>query len=761
MKTATRETISKSNMSGQGKIKMSIDPEGMAHIARIVTDLYADPDSAVLREYAANGLDSHILAGQTRPIEITLPTNGIPTLKIQDWGVGMSRADITDIYSKYGASTKRDSNNQIGAFGLGCKSALSMSPSFTLTSIKDGIKVIAIIHRGEDGVGEIEFASETETDESNGVTVYIPISEGINEYAAKAKAIFVTWARGSVLIDGKEPALSISSDEDFIVLGDHGYLSRSAVRSNSYYARNGSIVVNMGGIGYPVAREQADILLNGVTEASVPKNMANLLWNIKAAIRNSLTLVVNVDMGDVDLVPSRESVRWTRRSQKAVMESIRGCILDIPVAIAADFKDCETRLDVLSKNVMEFAESFRSVYSEVEWKGHKLPKNINMTVASPSAYCEADVENFVFRFDEDGERIPATKSSSEVNFSFGFETRTPRSFSIKGEDKKETWIFVKAENIEIIRKKVSSFANTYIQDLRETGEVSIDDSIKLVAYTGDLMDNEWFKAVYDSSEKLFSVDTETLIERSKSRRSLNKAAAAAGKPVSARNARPELTYHVIVTDAEDKSANHYMTPSQINSSATESGYKVYLDNNKWIRHEMYVSSPADRVRPFLPRNSMIVGLGAGRKFEALQKRVTVPVESNVDGIHTAIAAEMKAFVESVTVDEYFNASSPHALLNDDNLAKELNDGFLKNALTYKESPVSEKLRVIASYGSSYLSEDAKNWDEKFRDMRAKLVTTCVLAFGSTPTYGTDREVYRKALVAYLNTLNTEIEKIVK
>lgn len=759
MKTATRETITRTNMSGEGKIKMSIDPEGMAHIARIVTDLYADPDSAVLREYSANGLDSHTLAGQTRPVEITLPTNSVPTLKIQDWGVGMSRADITDIYSKYGASTKRDTNNQVGAFGLGCKSALSMSPSFTLTSIKDGIKIIAVIHRGEDGVGEIEFASETETTEPNGVTVYIPVSEGIKEYAAKSKAIFITWPRGSVIIDGKEPDLSISSDEDFIKLSNHGYLSRSAVRTSSFYSRNGSITVNMGGIGYPVAREQMEILMNGLTENEFPSDITPVLWNIKAAIRNNLTLVVNVDIGNVDLVPSRESVRWTRRSQKAVMEVIKNCIIHIPVAIADDFKDCNTYLDVLSKNVMEFAESFRSIYSQVEWQGKKLPKNIAMSIARPSVYEEAGVENYVFRYDREGDRIPATSRDSEMVFSFGFESREARSFSISGDTKNETWIFVAVDGPETVRKQVSGFANTYIQDLRATGEVSLSDSIKLVAYTGKLMDNEWFKAVYDSSTKLFSVTLETLVERSKNRRSLNKAAIKAGKPVdNSVYVRPSLTYATMMVDANGATTVDHMSTSEIDDFAAKNSYRVYLDNNDMIRSEEYVSSPADRLRLFLPRESMIVGLGSGRKFEALQKRITSPVEDN---LRNDIKGEISKFLKTVTLEDYFGIDSPHCLLRNDTLAKGLNDGFLKTVMTRSNPDMGNRLNVVIGWGSSYISDADRNWNKKFEVIREKLNETCVLAFGGSANYGTNKIAYNAAIVDYLNGLNKKIEKIVK
>jgi sensor histidine kinase regulating citrate/malate metabolism len=113
-----------SNVQGE-KIAMGIDPAAMAHIMSILTDLYSDPEYAVIREYSTNAFDSHIEAGQTRPIEVTLPTDLAPFLTIRDFGIGLDAEGIESIYSLYGASTKRNTNDQVGMLGLGCKSALT------------------------------------------------------------------------------------------------------------------------------------------------------------------------------------------------------------------------------------------------------------------------------------------------------------------------------------------------------------------------------------------------------------------------------------------------------------------------------------------------------------------------------------------------------------------------------------------------------------------------------------------------------------
>jgi sensor histidine kinase regulating citrate/malate metabolism len=99
---------------GGVKHAMSFDENSVAHLMSVLTDLYSDPELAVIREYSTNALDSHIAAGVDRPIEITLPNGLSPFFKIRDYGTGMDASDIETIYSKYGASTKRESDTQVG-----------------------------------------------------------------------------------------------------------------------------------------------------------------------------------------------------------------------------------------------------------------------------------------------------------------------------------------------------------------------------------------------------------------------------------------------------------------------------------------------------------------------------------------------------------------------------------------------------------------------------------------------------------------------
>ncbi len=263
-------------------MRMTIDQDSIAHLMQILTDLYSDPILAVIREYSTNALDSHIEAGNTAPIEVTLPTQMAPELVIKDQGLGLNVDDMRDVYSMYGRSTKRSSDMVTGMLGLGCKSGLTYSLSFTVTGIKDGLKTIATVTKDSDGVGAIKILDTVTTDEPNGVTVKIPVKvHDVRRFEDTALELFKYWKDGTVTVVGHElefPDNALWLDPDVAVF------SRP-------YQQDSKIV--MGGVAYPF-------------ESGV----------------QGLSIVAWVPMGAVNFTPSREALHFTSRTD-ACLEDIR------------------------------------------------------------------------------------------------------------------------------------------------------------------------------------------------------------------------------------------------------------------------------------------------------------------------------------------------------------------------------------------------------------------------------------------------------
>jgi len=156
------------------------DPEELRRVMWIVIDkMYDNPTKSLFREYISNSIDSHIRAGQTRPVEITLPTDLEPYLTLRDWGTGMSRNFLTEVYTKLGKSDKVESVNEAGQFGMGAKvvyghlRAINKEQAL-ITSVQNGIKTEGVVLLNEGCVPDLALLDSVETDEPNGCVFRVP-----------------------------------------------------------------------------------------------------------------------------------------------------------------------------------------------------------------------------------------------------------------------------------------------------------------------------------------------------------------------------------------------------------------------------------------------------------------------------------------------------------------------------------------------------------------------------------------------------------
>lgn len=244
--------------------------------------LYADKVGSIIRELSCNAVDSHIEANKKDiPFDVITPSRLDPTFKIRDYGVGISEEDMFKIYSSYGTSTKTNSNNYIGAFGLGSKTPFSYTKSFSVTSIYDGIKTLYTAYIDEEGFPALSKMGSIETDESNGFEVLFPVDiSDINEFDTKARYILEDFdfpvKLNDVLIEREKQELVLSYKNIDVVNGYH------------------DIYVKVGNIKYKVDRYKL-------------KNTNYL----NAMVFNNHDIVINLNIGEVELTVSREDISYT------------------------------------------------------------------------------------------------------------------------------------------------------------------------------------------------------------------------------------------------------------------------------------------------------------------------------------------------------------------------------------------------------------------------------------------------------------------
>lgn len=398
---------------GGDKIKMGFDEESIIHLMGVMTDLYSDAELAVIREYSTNAWDSHREAGNKAPIEVTTPSSLSPVFKVRDYGVGLSVNDIQEIYSKYGASTKRDSNDQVGMLGLGCKSALAYTPQFTLVGIKDGVRCQVSVSRDERGAGTMTVVDTSSTDEPNGVEISVTAKRH-NEFDKKARNFFKFWPEGTVRINGTVPKRFEGkklNDNLYLVKNDDSY---------SYSYTRGTNHVVMGGVAYPVNDEEGD-------------------FNTELGYGNSLVAFVGI--GDVTFTPSREALQYTPNTMATLKRILADFEQDAKTATQKDIAAAKTPKDAI-KTMTEWHEILPSRFytgATYTYKGKKLPSvfkrykgdkrdyDKQIMVTAKDSYVYSAVSNYW--------EIPARSWASTV----WVENYTPAKLSAAQKKKMQQW----------------------------------------------------------------------------------------------------------------------------------------------------------------------------------------------------------------------------------------------------------------------------------------------------------------------------------
>jgi len=138
--------------------------------------LYKNPIRVLTQEYISNGRDANREVNSKTPMEITIPNKLNPVFKVRDFGPGLDPKRIREVFVMYGNSTKRDTNDQTGGFGIGAKSAWSYTDSFTVISYVDGVKRSYVAHTGVSNNGRLDHINTEETSEPNGTEIHVAVN---------------------------------------------------------------------------------------------------------------------------------------------------------------------------------------------------------------------------------------------------------------------------------------------------------------------------------------------------------------------------------------------------------------------------------------------------------------------------------------------------------------------------------------------------------------------------------------------------------
>lgn len=340
-------------------IKIDIDKNNMDFILTRLTDLYKNPLKSTIREVMSNAIDSTIEAKSNKAIEITLPTILSPILHIRDYGVGMDIEDLENIYAKYGNSTKRNDFEQIGSFGLGAKSPLSYTSSFTIETIKNKTKIIGIVSRTEKGI-YLNIVSQLKTTEENGTKISIPILEKdmlsvekvFNMYKEREKVISVPISIINFINYKEEDSDYTFEKLNEFVIDDmpfelYAYMSKREYERLFFYE-------------YLATCAQQNLKLSLLLEGW-DYSLSNSLNNLNGRI------YVKVPKNIVDFIPSREAILSNERKD-LLLSKLQKYFEKLPITNEYLYKD---EIDSIEKTTLRF-----NYYKNYYVNNHRFYHNI-------------------------------------------------------------------------------------------------------------------------------------------------------------------------------------------------------------------------------------------------------------------------------------------------------------------------------------------------------------------------------------------------
>lgn len=293
-------TTEKETILGNGSKSKAFSITASPKVFKILSsDLYTNKIRAVVRELITNMIDAHALNGNPEKFIIQVPGRLDPRFVCRDFGPGMSDFDIQGddnspgLYNSYFSSSKAESNDFIGGFGLGSKSPFSYTDTFSITSYHKGeIRGYVAYMDGDGPQIKPTFVKEMGPDDKTGIEIVVPVEEKDFRNFAYEVSYIMRPFKDLAIING------LNREIDYFPDFDDYY----GVNPERYWPDRGGLYAIYGGIVYPI---------DGV--------IRDRNW---LSIRNEVNYI-KFPMGSLDIAPSREALSLDDRTRKNIIERVK------------------------------------------------------------------------------------------------------------------------------------------------------------------------------------------------------------------------------------------------------------------------------------------------------------------------------------------------------------------------------------------------------------------------------------------------------
>jgi len=353
LKSATTQTLNVNK-----KKEFTVDTSNQMIVSILRDKLYSNKIAAVCREVASNSRDANREAGKGDvSVKITLSNedsvlgDGM-TISFKDSGVGISPSRIDNVFLKYGSSTKRDSNNQTGGFGIGAKTPFAYTNEFTISTIADedgkrlhNIYQAVISNEGGQEVSQLLLVNSSETKENTGTEIIIPIKESDKtEFISECTKATILWnVQPQLIVNGenklKKMTTLISNDDFKVIYGEYN--------ASLFDTNHDGVIMQIDGIPYKLNNSQVGRLDPNVSkhiEASKLFDMQTR-YNYDNTHRNT---ILTFETGELTMSASREEIEYTQENIDAIFKKVLSTEECIRTMIIDSFESLDTKLDKIA-----------------------------------------------------------------------------------------------------------------------------------------------------------------------------------------------------------------------------------------------------------------------------------------------------------------------------------------------------------------------------------------------------------------------------
>lgn len=351
-KTSTTKSIGKFEEN-----KVSIDQSNLDFVINILsTNLYSNPLGSFLRETVSNAVDSHKEAGKPDNEPVLIEIEGYDSnnhkvspvylrpedvrnwsITVRDFGTGLSPERFEKIYKYIGSSSKRDSNDYIGGWGIGRFSALAVSDVVQITSYYNNVQYIYTMRKSGTSLSIDKIAEVPNTERENGLEVkvsfpdtkynFTDIKINLFKQLALFKSVYIQDNIGN-FNDRYIAKFDIPTEDNQESIQMIAFDDKENIIS---YLRGSGTIPPIGGktrltTAINVAIDRVCYKMPQVIKDKYPFlqeiSFVNKEFRTVPSVNKS-KFYINFSVGELDVTPNREALLESDKTLKAIEEKVK------------------------------------------------------------------------------------------------------------------------------------------------------------------------------------------------------------------------------------------------------------------------------------------------------------------------------------------------------------------------------------------------------------------------------------------------------